>query len=239
MNNTEDAKKSKHQDGEAGGLKNGQGLTKTERNLRRRSSKVNYNLLDHGDSSDRSVDAGSVESHPDEIPKGKIKKKPSTKDRSQIPFIKKKSTNTIDEFAIHLGEDAPYDPKSDELDNPDIKQHPKPKKPKIIHESLDEPIEQVIDLNSLKTGPVSNSKLLLALIEVCMNAKNYGIKLQNKSRIFWDEVYSTKDFENIFKNFKAETLRKYWRILSDIGDIHQVITTIKAFEDIINQENAK
>ena len=239
MNNTEDTKNGIVMDNESKSPNGTQGLTKTERHLRQRANKVNYNILDHGDSATPSDEEDYIEPK-DEGKKKKGKKSGRTASSNNIPFITKKSQklSSIDEFAIKIEEDTIED-KSDEIDKLVTDLKTKPKVRRAVVESQNEPIDQVIDLSELATGIVTNSKLLLALIEICVNAKNYGITLQNKSRIFWDEVYSKKEFENILKNFKAETLRKYWRIISDIGDLKGVINTIKKFEDVINQENAK
>jgi hypothetical protein len=220
-----------------------QGLTKRDRPLRKRSNKVNYNILDHGDSSDHDED-DYIEPKDGGKKVGKRGRKKAG-NASDIPFITKKlgkeSKGAIGEFAIQIEDDTVGDPASDEIDKlmTGLKNgRSKGRNVQVEGNGHDE-IGQVVDLGELKKDVVSNSKLLLALIEICINAKNYGINLQNKSRIFWDEVYSNKDFESILKNFKAETLRKYWRIISDIGDLKSVIETIKSFEDVINQENAK
>jgi hypothetical protein len=248
MNNTDQIKNSNTQENEPKTNEAIRGLANKDRHLRKRANKVNYNILDHGDSSYLSEEEQFSDGYEGQKKKGK-KRGQAGKfgvSKDKIPFIsktaqEKKNSNAISEFAIRIEEDGDVEKPADEIDNlvSDLATRPKARRPKVLIEAQNEPIDQVIDLSELKTGKVSNSQLLLALIEICMNAKKYGINLLNKSRVFWDEVYNQKDFENIFKNFKAETLRKYWRIISEIGDLQGVINTIKSFEDVINQENAK
>jgi hypothetical protein len=238
MNNIEDTENAQIEGNDDKKLNDAQGLAKNDRHLRNRSNKVNYNILDHGDSDYQPEEDDYIEPKDGEKKSGKRgRKKIGT--ASEIPFIKKKSEaekNAIGEFAIHIEEDNAVNG-SDEIDK--LVTGLNYGKSKRQNDSNYESIGQIIDISNLKTGKVSNSKLLLALIEICINAKNYGILQQNKSRVFWDEVYNNKDFENILKNFKAETLRKYWRTISDIGDLKSVISTIKEFENVINQDNAK
>jgi hypothetical protein len=108
-----------------------------------------------------------------------------------------------------------------------------------IQDDEEEDLSNVINISELKGTEIKNSKLILALIEVCINSKKYEIKLANKSRIFWDEVYQKPDFEDIFKAFKGETLRKYWRTISDIGKMSKVIKTVRKYHQLIDDPNAK
>jgi hypothetical protein len=76
----------------------------------------------------------------------------------------------------------------------------------------------IIDLEKLSENnkPLENSEVLLAIFEVTTNSENYGITQSNKSRSFWDKLGSVKSFNKILLSFKSETLRKYWRLLSEI-----------------------
>jgi hypothetical protein len=182
-----------------------QGLAQERRNLRTRTNPVNYQLLDHGDSSHYSEDYFSEEY--EEAPEEENKKH---KPKSKKP--KQSSERPAEE--PEQGGESLLDDEEEDLNN-------------------------IVNLSELKGTEVKNSKLLLALIEICINSKKYGINLANKSRIFWDEVYHIADFEEIFKSFKGETLRKYWRIISDIGKMSKVIKTIRKYEKLIDDPNAK
>jgi len=209
-----------------------QGLINNDRKLRNRANLINYKFLDHGDSSYYSENFSEDNSESMSIKeRGKNKTKDVKKDKRVIK--KKKDLNNIGEKQINSIKE--FLPKNDE-DDTIIE---KDEFDKDENEMLDITYGKIIDMDQIKNTKITNSLLLLALIEICVNAEKYGIKLANKSRVFWDEVYSIKQFETIFKNFKAETLRKYWRIISDIGKLNSVIKTINTYSSIIDNENAK
>jgi len=93
----------------------------------------------------------------------------------------------------------------------------------------------IIDLENLADNnkPLENSEVLLAIFEVTTNSENYGITQSNKSRSFWDKLGQVKLFEKILLSFKSETLRKYWRLLSEIPQ-RKVLETIKKNIEPIN-----
>lgn len=83
---------------------------------------------------------------------------------------------------------------------------------------LEEKKFQIIDLSTLEDRiDITNSEYILAIMEVCVNQKQYNIKSLNLTRTFWDEVFNNAKLLNVFQMFKHETLRKYWRILRKIG----------------------
>mmetsp|Transcript_7626 Transcript_7626/g.7851 ORF Transcript_7626/g.7851 Transcript_7626/m.7851 type:complete len:373 (-) Transcript_7626:26-1144(-) len=86
-----------------------------------------------------------------------------------------------------------------------------------------------IDLEEVATNnkPLENSQVLLAIYEVANNSNFYGLNQSNKSRAFWDKLSNVSCFEKILAVFKSETLRKYWRLLSEINNQKKVIDTIK------------
>jgi hypothetical protein len=84
-----------------------------------------------------------------------------------------------------------------------------------------------------------NSDVILFLIEICTNSTKYGLCSSNKSRLFWDELFKKPEVITIFKNFKSETLRKYWRLINELDKNEKFIETTIRYRDEINKENVK
>jgi hypothetical protein len=86
---------------------------------------------------------------------------------------------------------------------------------------------------------ITNSELILSILELCLNSKEYGFKYKTKSRAFWEDILKKENLKNIFINFKADTLKKYWSILSELKDQSQLIDLIKEYKDLIDHEELK
>ena len=86
---------------------------------------------------------------------------------------------------------------------------------------------------------LTNSDILLFILEITTNSSYYEITKSNRSRIFWDAVCNIESLNNITKYFKSETFRKYWRNLSDAGNVCEIIKIIKDNTDVINLENLR
>jgi len=98
----------------------------------------------------------------------------------------------------------------------------------------------VVDLEEIKKkSKIENADVILCLIEICTNASKYGLTNSNKSRLFWDELFKKEEIAVVFKNFKSETLRKYWRLINELNKYEKVIETVKNNEEQINKENVK
>ena len=99
----------------------------------------------------------------------------------------------------------------------------------------------VINLEEISNNNkvLENSEVLFAIYEVTTNSNYYGLNLSNKSRCFWDRLTLMKCFEKILASFKSETLRKYWRTLSEISNQKKVLDTIKKHSKAINSTNMK
>ncbi len=82
-----------------------------------------------------------------------------------------------------------------------------------------------------------NSDVILSLIEICSNSAKYGLTNSNKSRLFWDELFKKPEVSVVFKNFKSETLRKYWRLINDLDKNEKVIETTNKYKDEINKKS--
>jgi hypothetical protein len=77
------------------------------------------------------------------------------------------------------------------------------------------------------------------LLEICLNSSNYGIDLDNSSRLFWEKIAEKKDEFPVLEQFKPETLRKYWRRLRTTKKYKQIISDVKEYENKLNDENMK
>ena len=98
----------------------------------------------------------------------------------------------------------------------------------------------IIDINSLvNKDNLKNSDYILVIIEICQNARKYKIKFSNTSKNFWDEVMNTEKLGNILRLFKAETIRKYWRVIREAHATEKIIEIVKANSDIINNPTFK
>jgi hypothetical protein len=91
----------------------------------------------------------------------------------------------------------------------------------------------------LKKEKLENSDFILLIIEVCQNALKYGLRKSDKSKLFWDEVFHKENFSILFKQFKPETLRKYWKIIRDSDKVSTFIGLVNRFHEKINRENIK
>lgn len=98
-----------------------------------------------------------------------------------------------------------------------------------------------IDLNALSANNkvLENSEVILAIFEITTNSEYYGVTKSNKSRSFWDSLYKVKEFEKILSAYKSETLRKYWRLLSEMKNRKQFLDTVKKYSKEIDSTNLK
>lgn len=96
------------------------------------------------------------------------------------------------------------------------------------------------ELINSKETPLDNSEILLSLFEVATNPHAYNITSSNNSRTFWDKLPELNQFKKILEVYKTETLRKYWRVLSEISTSpNKVIDVIKRSKDSINLSSLK
>ena len=96
----------------------------------------------------------------------------------------------------------------------------------------------IINIKDLKV-PLNNTQIILMLLEICLNSSNYGIDLDNSSRLFWEKIAEKKDEFPVLEQFKPETLRKYWRRLRTTKKYKQIISDVKEYENKLNDENMK
>ena len=76
----------------------------------------------------------------------------------------------------------------------------------------------IIDLPKLSMqSEIRHSEIILAILEICTFNKKYNYDCSNNTKAFWDRVVQEGILKKIFKNFKSETLRKYWKIIRNAG----------------------
>lgn len=105
------------------------------------------------------------------------------------------------------------------------------------------PKEPIINFNELNpeddNSHIDNSDVLLSIIEIATNGILYDISLSNKSRHYWDTLNNNKIFTKVLSHYKSETLRKYWRIISEISSIDKVLNVVNSYKDQINSTSLK
>lgn len=95
--------------------------------------------------------------------------------------------------------------------------------------------ETIIDLTKLAhKSEMTNSDLILAILEICTYNKKYNYDCSNNTKAFWDRVVEEEVLKRIFKSFKSETLRKYWKIIRLAGNNEKYVETVKANSEFIN-----
>ena len=95
--------------------------------------------------------------------------------------------------------------------------------------------EAIIDLSKLSNQTeIKNSEIILAILEICTYNKKYNYDCSNNTKAFWDRVVEEEILKKIFKNFKSETLRKYWKNIRMAGNNIKFIDTVKHNENFIN-----
>ena len=95
--------------------------------------------------------------------------------------------------------------------------------------------DSIIDLPKLSNqSEIKNSDIILAILEICTYNKKYNYDCSNNTKAFWDRVVGEEILQKIFKNFKSETLRKYWKIIRLAGNSSKFIETVKHNEKFIN-----
>lgn len=93
----------------------------------------------------------------------------------------------------------------------------------------------IIDLPKLSMqSEIKNSDIILAILEICTFNKKYNYDCSNNTKAFWDRVVEEGILKKIFKNFKSETLRKYWKIIRNAGNTEKFVEAVRKNEKFIN-----
>ena len=99
--------------------------------------------------------------------------------------------------------------------------------------------EFISTLNNEENKLISNTDMILFILELCLNSSQFNLKGDNSSRKFWEEVGKLKELSPITNIFKPETLRKYWRLLRNIKKPKKIINILNEHKNLINNENIK
>ena len=101
-------------------------------------------------------------------------------------------------------------------------------------------VNLIMDLPKLSTKlHITASDIILSILEICTFNKRYNYECSNNTKAFWDRVVKEGILKKIFKNFKSETLRKYWKIIRQTGDNDKYIEVVKQNENFINNNGFK
>ena len=96
-------------------------------------------------------------------------------------------------------------------------------------------LDQIMDLPRLSIkSNITHSDIILSILEICTFNKKYNYECSNNTKAFWDRVVEEGILKKIFKDFKSETLRKYWKIIRQTGDNDKFIEVVKQNEKFIN-----
>ena len=102
--------------------------------------------------------------------------------------------------------------------------------------------ENIINIKDLsnKETPLLNSEIILTILEICLNSSKYGLEdKDNSSKNFWNKISEIKEINFLVKNFKPETLRKYWRKLRTGKKYKNIINAVNENADKINNKEIK
>ena len=101
-------------------------------------------------------------------------------------------------------------------------------------------VNLIMDLPKLSTKlHITASDIILSILEIFTFNKRYNYECSNNTKAFWDRVVKEGILKKIFKNFKSETLRKYWKIIRQTGDNDKYIEVVKQNENFINNNGFK
>ena len=94
--------------------------------------------------------------------------------------------------------------------------------------------EFISKINNNEPNTISNTNMILFMLELCINSSQFNLTGDNNSRKFWVEVGKIKELSPITKIFKPETLRKYWRLLRNIKNPKKIISILTEHQTLIN-----
>jgi len=98
----------------------------------------------------------------------------------------------------------------------------------------------IVKIEEISAKPFfTNCDVLLTIIEIATNSEYYSISYNDRSRFFWEDVVKYEDLKNIFGEFKGETLRKYWKVISSIGDVNKTSDLVKKHKKLFDEIKMK
>ena len=96
-------------------------------------------------------------------------------------------------------------------------------------------LDLIIDLPRLSVQKtITHSDIILSILEICTFNKKYNYDCSNNTKAFWDRVVEEGILKKIFKDFKSETLRKYWKIIRQTGDNDKFLEVVRQNQKFIN-----
>ena len=99
---------------------------------------------------------------------------------------------------------------------------------------------EIIDLPKLSLKKVmTNTDIILSIIEICTYNRKYNYDCSNNTKAFWDRVAAEGILKKIFKNFKSETLRRYWKVIRQSENTLKFLEVVKQNQNFINNPNFK
>ena len=81
--------------------------------------------------------------------------------------------------------------------------------------------------------------ILLAMCELGKNPQNYKYVGSSKTDDFWDAVKTEENIGPLFKNYKANTLKKYWYFVTCVEDIDVYIDTVLKYSWLFDLSKLK
>jgi len=111
---------------------------------------------------------------------------------------------------------------------------------KSMKEEIAQKIYSIVNLEEINLRDViTNTDIILTIIEIALNKAFYNISATNKSINYWKNVSSLQTYKNILSKLKTETLKKYWIIINqkcDVKKFVEVILEYKQFLDSLKQQ---
>lgn len=94
------------------------------------------------------------------------------------------------------------------------------------------------DIISFKTlfgkEEITNSDLILSIIEICINPFKYKHQSSPSSANFWSLVYDNQYLFHVFRKYSQDTIRKYWLLLKNCRNFDKLINTIQENTNLLN-----
>ena len=101
-------------------------------------------------------------------------------------------------------------------------------------------IDVIIELEALSLkSNIKNSEIILSIIEICSFKKKYNYTCSNNTKSAWERVIKNNILKKNFKNYKSETLRKYWAIIRQTKNNNKFIEIVRQNENFINNQAFK
>ena len=100
--------------------------------------------------------------------------------------------------------------------------------------------ESIVNVNDLLVKEkLSNSDMILLIFDICLCRKKYGGYTEsNLSVKFWEEVVNSGIGKKLL-SYKANTMRKYWKLLCEVQDFARAIQIVRDNKNTIDNPYIK